>query len=456
MALDPTATTGQTVQLQVTRTNEINSVLDLLQGRGTAERVVEELTPDFILARRQSNPLLDTWRSCIDEVMGLTSYFRTNDEGGDNWKPREDAIKSLEKMLDIYAVRDSNVINVCCQADSPEAAQQIATTLINVYRREHASFTRTDGSEEFFDTQSQLIHENLVTSTEKLREVKNKLGIVSVANRLELLESEKMQIEMERLNVARKLASTSGKLQSLKESIEALDERILAGELEGLPNEAADQMRSQLYDLEMKERELTARYSDDHPFLREIREQSRDVREILESEKGTRSHSSFEVNPNWQQLQLAMLQTNAELAEHTKTHETLAGQYSDIVAEAKELNETVLQIDQLERHIDVQKDNYRKYRENFEQARIDAALKAERITNVNIVQQPTLSRKEVWPNKLVILASGMLMALLSAVGIALYAESSDQRIKSPQELESLLSVPVLISLPRSAKQCIRI
>lgn len=63
VALDPTATTGQTVQLQVTRTNEINSVLDLLQGRGTAERVVEELTPDFILARRQSNPLLDTWRS---------------------------------------------------------------------------------------------------------------------------------------------------------------------------------------------------------------------------------------------------------------------------------------------------------------------------------------------------------------------------------------------------------
>ena len=43
VALDPTATTGQTIMLQKTQADEVHSALSILSSRNVLERVVEEV-----------------------------------------------------------------------------------------------------------------------------------------------------------------------------------------------------------------------------------------------------------------------------------------------------------------------------------------------------------------------------------------------------------------------------
>src|SRR5262245_46318981 len=50
LTLDPSATTGQTVQLYQTLDNQINSTLQILEGRHIAEQVVDEIGVGNILA----------------------------------------------------------------------------------------------------------------------------------------------------------------------------------------------------------------------------------------------------------------------------------------------------------------------------------------------------------------------------------------------------------------------
>src|SRR5262245_23743330 len=50
VGLDPTATTGDTVMLQKTQDEEVNSAINLFMGREVLERVVEKIGADRILS----------------------------------------------------------------------------------------------------------------------------------------------------------------------------------------------------------------------------------------------------------------------------------------------------------------------------------------------------------------------------------------------------------------------
>jgi uncharacterized protein involved in exopolysaccharide biosynthesis len=63
---------------------------------------------------------------------------------------RERAIHQIEEDVDISVPKKTNVITVNCEAKSPELAQEIVATLLDVYQRAHILLHRTTGSYEFF------------------------------------------------------------------------------------------------------------------------------------------------------------------------------------------------------------------------------------------------------------------------------------------------------------------
>jgi capsular polysaccharide biosynthesis protein len=94
----------------------------------------------------------------------------------------------------------------------------------------------------------------------------------------------------------------------------------------------------------------------------------------------------------------------------------------------------------------------RSYIEKREHSRIDAALADDRISNVNVAQAPTLVAKPIRPNKSATLLIGLALATCGAVVLALVAESCDQSLKSPSDVEHSLDVSVLVTIPRMSRQ----
>ncbi len=93
--------------------------------------------------------------------------------------------------------------------------------------------------------------------------------------------------------------------------------------------------------------------------------------------------------------------------------------------------------------------SYRAYAGNLEQARIDHALEANRISNVNIVQPPSLVEKPTRPKPLLVICLALVAWVGGSLGLAFGSEYLDHSLKTPHEVEQRLGLPVLASIPRT-------
>ena len=77
--------------------------------------------------------------------------------------------------------------------------------------------------------------------------------------------------------------------------------------------------------------------------------------------------------------------------------------------------------------------------EALEQARMDEELDNQRITNVNVAQEPTLSEKPVSPSKLMVGALSLALTVAGTTALVLGCEKRDShgKLQREGELKSL-------------------
>src|SRR5262245_949091 len=118
MGIDPTATAGQTVPLQqFDRKDEIKSSIQVLKSRGIIAKVVDKLGPEVVLNRNgnkpaNSNPLVEKVAAPLRK---LIAYVKSLDPVSE----REEAIIEVERHLNVEAERESTLIAVQYDAETP-------------------------------------------------------------------------------------------------------------------------------------------------------------------------------------------------------------------------------------------------------------------------------------------------------------------------------------------------
>jgi uncharacterized protein involved in exopolysaccharide biosynthesis len=125
---------------------------------------------------------------------------------------------------------------------------------------------------------------------------------------------------------------------------------------------------------------------------------------------------------------LALQERQAALVALSARCEALDNKLAAANDELKKLNAAELELNQIEREIDLARTNYRKYSENLEQVRIDQELETAKISSLNLMQPPTFSETPATPDPIVTLALGGIGSLLAGVGMALlYHQPSRKR-----------------------------
>jgi hypothetical protein len=111
------------------------------------------------------------------------------------------------------------------------------------------------------------------------------------------------------------------------------------------------------------------------------------------------------------------------------------------------LNDQDLQLTQLQRKVDLLDGTYRMHVQKLEQARVNDELGHDKISNVNVAQPAAFISKPVSPKKVIILGLGLAAAVFGAVGLAFLAEYCDQTLRTTDQVQAELGIPVLLSLP---------
>jgi uncharacterized protein involved in exopolysaccharide biosynthesis len=459
VTLDPTATMGETVQVQETRKDEINAIMEVLESRALAGKVVDRLGPATVLdeAEQTGGPakaslsLKDRLAGFKAPLSGTLDVLEERLHGVKPISDREAAVTTLAKGLRIDAPRSASIIEIRYETSRPELAQQVLQAYVDEYLVEHVRMNRTAGSRAFFQEQFDLLGRELEESEAELRDAKNALGVTSIAGQRAILQAQLDTVEQQLLAVEASLGSGRAKTGDLSGSLEALPERMMTESVSGAGHAGADGMRQQLYELELREREALSKFTPAHPRVAALQTQLRDAREIFQSQAQDRSLSTTGVNPVRQELQVSLLTEQADVASLAARRQALEGQHRVVLERVRALNEAEVRVARLERRVELASANYAQYADKLEQARIDEALEKERISNVNVVQPASFIGEPIGPNKKAMAAMGLLAAVFASLLVGVGAERLNRSLRSPAEVEKALDLPVLMSLPRTSR-----
>ncbi len=312
VALDPTEAVGQTMQVYHTREEEVNSVVEVMKSRRIAELVVEKIGADEILGKSPTSALAVSRESSGNFSLtawlgGLAAPISRMDPVND----RERAIRHLKKRIGISAPRTTDVVSITYAASTPKLAQRVVQAWADVFMDEHVRLHRNEGSYEFFVEQEKLLQQQFDEATTALSTAKNEFGIVTVPGQQRILERQIEETERNILFKTTQLAASDAKIRALQERVADLDERVVVEEVQGVTNDAKDGMRQQLYELEIRERELLSKYLPGHPLVRAVQSQRRESENILSNQQ-EKTQSTKALNPTRQALQMQLLQEESQ------------------------------------------------------------------------------------------------------------------------------------------------
>ncbi len=451
VGMDPTATTGQTIALQQSgRDDEVKSAVDIMRSRGILTKTVDALGAEVVLGNtdRESSDedatklhaVAQLLQSAIGNVIGALKSI-------DPISEREEAIITLGKSLSIDTNRGSTAIGIDVEAETPELAQTILTALIQTYQEEHSRVHRNQKSQAFFQGQHDKLQEQLDNAKQAIYEAKNEMGLASIEGRRNALEKQAAAIEMATYEAEQQLAGATAQVAHLQQELSTMPDRIATSKTL-LPNEGADLLRQELYSLEIRRADFTARFNDTHPLVVAVTSQVQKAQEVVDAQQKHRQETVDDVNVVHQDLSLNLKQQQSLAAGLESRLEKIESQSQVVLQDVQLLNQYEVRIDRLQREVNLRKSKFFKYAGNLEQARLNQELEEQRVSNVCISQEPLLIEKPVSPSKALVLLASLFLATAGTGAAILASERLHEKISDELPHDELLDLPVYRSLEK--------
>ena len=449
LAIDPAATTGpSTSMIQSNREEEVKSALQVIGSRGIISQVVERLGPDYVLNGgdgtgdgKKRNPIVASIQNGIGQVLGILKSI-------DPVSNRERAIISIERNFQVDAERNSMVLTASFDADSPKVAQEILSTLVDVYQAEHLRIHRNAESGAFLADQRDLLRAQYVKAQQSVRDAKKKYGIPSIFGRRANLEAQLQAIELKQIETQQELTAAEAQVSDLASQLMTVPERELTSE-KSFPNEGADLLRTELYTNQMRLMEYKSRLIENHPLVVATSRQVDEGKRLLDEQGVQRQEVVDDINPIYRALVLDRRQQVSIVAGLTARSQALAEQHAELRKSLELFSQQEVELIQLEHDEQIARDKYLQYSDSLEQARMDEALEKQRISSVSVAQSATLAEKPVSPSKVLVALGGMFLAFATAIGLVVISEKLNDKIRSESDLAGSVGLPVLATLDES-------
>lgn len=452
VSLDPTvdAASRSTISVGQSREAEIMSEVEIIKSNELARAMVEHFGPEKILyPNPQKADSFSPWKmvkNWVDSLIKLM-FGKSAVEDAVEDPIIQEAAQAFSQNLTTEVNSSSNIIDVSYKAYKPELAKEMLEQLLDAYLNRHIAVHQASGSLEFFQQQTASLKEAKRKSEDRLKELRLKTGIGSLAEAQNQASTRLGQIKAEINKAEEAVAVAAATADALNQKLKTIPSRLLMQKRTGISNPTLTKMKSDLFELRVREQRLAARYEEGAEPLTSIREEIRQAEDLLKKEDPSLSEETSNINNTYQVLKEQMITAEAARETNAAKLATLNRQYEQEEAAYKDILRQAVEINRLEEDIRLQDLNFQKYSEKTEQARINQALERERISNISFVQLPTMPIKHIRPRRKLNMIAGFLLGVLGAIGLAYLADMLDKTVKDPYQIESQLKLPLLAAAP---------
>jgi exopolysaccharide transport family protein len=407
----------------------VDNQVGLIQSPALLARVVasEDLVEDVEFGRNAPRSFL----------AGLRSLFSTRPEASDNPDNAKDrsgsisdytwaSITALQAQLSVDRVGRTYILAIHVRSLRPEKAARLANAVANAYIVDQleARFEAAQQTSEWLSGRLERLRTELRQSEAAVARFRTEhnlgaeaTGVVSEAQLADLSS---------RLAAAR--AETAEKKAKFDQAQRILQE---GGNPQSLPDVGGSSimqnLKVQQADISRREADLIARYSDRHPAVVNVRSERGDLERQIRTE----------VN-----RVVANLKNDYDVAKSRQ--ESLEKSAGVITGGGAIDNGVAVQLHELERIAAANKSLYESFLSKFKLSEEEATLKSRQ---VRIIAPATIPRSPSFPLKSLFIGLSLVFGLGAGTGTGFLLEALRKGFSTPEQIEELLTVPVLASVP---------
>lgn len=341
---------------------------------------------------------------------------------------REQLVNRLVKMVEVKLRKGSRLIDVNVEHTDPELAARIANSLVDQFLGQNYEYNSStaDHAFNFLKNEEVRLKARLEQSERAMQEYKEETKSVSLEDRQNVVV-EKLKELNQRVTEAKSIRITA---ETAYNQAQGLGNNVSA--LMFLPAVTADptvaDIRSNIGRLESELANLRQRYKERHPRFIQVASQLAEWKNsltnaILNIPEGIRSRYE-----------------SARAAEAA-----LEIALRDQEAAALELNKRSLVYNKLAREVDSDRALYESVLNRIKETTLTKDIKPSKI---RIVQQAQAPETPVKPHKVKVALLGALVGLGGGILLALFLSSLDRSLKTVDQTEEFLGVPVVSAIPK--------
>lgn len=373
--------------------------VDIIKSDHVAQRVVREMKLD-------SNPMLrQEWQSSTGGTGDYSAW----------------AGELVARKLDVAPGRDSNVLTVMYSAADPKFATVMANAFVNAYIETALDLRVAPAKQyaKFFDERIKALRGNLEAAQEKLSAYQKKNGLLATDERLDI-ENQRLSELSNQLVTLQAISAESSTRNAQANSSGAQLQEVLS-------NPVVASLSAEIAREEAKLHELSSRLGDNHP---EVVQQKASIAQLQrrQDSESRRVRASMGVN------------ARVNVARESELRASLEAQRAKVLRMRGQRDEATL----LVREVESAQRAYEAVSARYTQSSLESQSNQ---TNIMLLTAATEPSSPSGPKVLLISLVSVIAGLFLAVGWALTREIFDRRIRSTDDLTSLMGVPVLGVLP---------
>ena len=339
-----------------------------------------------------------------------------------------DPVRSLQASISVEPRRNTRLVAVKFEHASPGLAAEVANALARQYVK-HNLDIKLRGAQEamaWLNEQMTSLRVKVQESSVALQNYRVKAGIMGLQEQRQITAQKIMDFNKQYLEAQAQRLSVEAKMTELQ--------RITAdrGGAQTIFTVAdsplIQKLKQEASELEVSRAKLSKTYKEKHPEILKVDAQIQQVSQRIDAE-----------------IKNMMRAVQTEFRVARAREETLLGNVNRLRTEAQELNEKEIQYLNLQRDADSNQQLYEAVLKRLKETGITGGLET---NNVSVIEEATPPRIPIRPRKSVNLVISIVVGLLVGVGTALTLEYFDTTVKTPDDVERYLGLPVIGIVPQ--------
>jgi len=399
----------------------------VLESRSLARRVIQTLKlsehPEF--QPKPETPFQQMKSQIIRPIFRLFTFSkrRSTSQKDSSETLKETALVSqFLGGLKIEPVRNSRLVKVHFDSNSPELCAQIPNTLATSYIQQsvESRFIATEQVKEWLSKQLEDLKAKVERADEALQAFGSKHDIISL--------EDKENVPLQRLN---ELNDSLTKAEADRMTKEVFYRQTKDRTFDSLPtvleNKLIMDLKQAYIQLETQWTKLSETYKPEYPEMVRIKSQMQSIQKRMDLEIGKI---------------VSGIKNEYELSLRKET--LLRHAFEQQKARVMAMKEQAIQYNILKREADTNRELYKGLLQRMKEAGVSAGLT---ISNIQVVDQAEVPTSPYKPNKRLNLLLAAVIGLFLGVGLAFFFEYLDNTVKTPEDVEQLTRLPSFGMVP---------